>query len=262
MLKQRVITALVLVAVLVPILFYLPEQYAVAAFSAIAALAGWEWSRLTATSTLGCILFPLWILICCVLCLLFPGVQLWLCILASGFWFAVPLLLVKRGKVTLPLLQYLIGTIVLIPAWIGMVQLHAIGPWILLAAMALVWVADIAAYFVGRAFGRHKLAPAVSPGKTWEGAGGAVMGALLYVVALKQFTDLSLPSNPTFLLLGTVLLVVVSIVGDLFESMIKRQAGVKDSSQLLPGHGGVLDRIDSLTAALPVMIAVLGVWKL
>ncbi len=262
MLKQRVITALVLIAVLIPILFYLPTQYAVAAFSGIAALAGWEWSRLSASSALGRVLFPVWILFCCVLCLVFPRVQLWLCIVASAFWFAVPLWLVSRHKVTLPFLQYLIGTIVLIPAWIGMVQLHAMGPWLLLAAMALVWVADSAAYFVGRAFGRHKLAPAVSPGKTWEGAGGAVMGALLYVFMLKQFTGLPLPVSVVHLFLGTVLLVAVSIVGDLFESMIKRQAGVKDSSQLLPGHGGVMDRIDSLTAVLPVMIAASGVWKL
>ena len=171
----------------------------------------------------------------------------------------VPLWLARRWPINNNALRWLVGTIVIVPAWIGMMQLQAFGPWVLLAAMALVWVADISAYFVGRSIGRHKLAPAVSPGKTWEGAAGAVAGGLLYVFILHQYW--TLPLNTVVLVLGTSALVSISIIGDLFESMIKRQAGVKDSSQLLPGHGGVLDRIDSLTSTLPLLVVGIGLYR-
>lgn len=260
MLKQRVITALVLLAVLIPILFFLPPGYAMAAFVLVAVLAAWEWSRLAAHAASDRWLFPLWVLACCGLCWRFPPIQLPLCGLAAAFWLLAPLWLAKRWPIRRKALAYVTGTIVIVPAWIGMANLHGMSPWILLAAMALVWVADIAAYFVGRAIGRHKLAPAVSPGKTWEGAGGAVLGGLTYVLLLRQYTTLLVPLDIVLLVLATTLLVAVSIIGDLFESMIKRQAGAKDSSQLLPGHGGILDRIDSLTSTLPVLVAVGAIW--
>jgi phosphatidate cytidylyltransferase len=119
--------------------------------------------------------------------------------------------------------------------------------------MGGVWVADIAAYFSGRAFGRHKLAPSISPGKTWEGVLGAVLGVTGYGTVILLFFPLidhwplGVPATLAIILLYTA----VSIIGDLFESLLKRQAGIKDSSHLLPGHGGILDRIDSLTSALP-----------
>lgn len=138
------------------------------------------------------------------------------------------------------------GFAVLVPAGLAMVRLE---PLVVLLVLVLVWIADTAAYFVGRAWGRRRLAPAISPGKTWEGAAGGLIGALLYAIIIAFFTDLGawLALVATALLLG-----MVSIVGDLFESAVKRQAGVKDSGSLLPGHGGILDRIDSATAALPV----------
>ena len=261
MLKQRVVTALVLLGILVLILFFLPAAAVVAAFALIAALAAWEWSRLLLASRLGRTLFPLWILACCGLCLLYPQLQLLMCALAAGFWLLVPVWLARRWPLPHGVMGYLIGTVVLLPTWIAMTRLHDMGPWVLLAALALVWAADIAAYFVGRALGRHKLAPAISPGKTWEGAAGAVMGGLAYVFLLRQYAGLSIPVNLFMLALGTTLLVAVSIVGDLLESMIKRQAGVKDSSQLLPGHGGILDRIDSLTATLPMLVLANSFWQ-
>lgn len=261
MLEQRVVTALVLLAVLVSILFFLPAACAVAAFALIAALAAWEWSQLLLASKQGRALFPLWILACCGLCLLYPRLQLLLCALAAGFWLLVPVWLVRRWPLPHGVMGYLIGTVVLLPAWIAMTRLHAAGPWVLLAALALVWAADIAAYFVGRAVGRHKLAPAISPGKTWEGAAGAAIGGLVYVFLLRQYAGLSIPANLVMLVLGTTLLIAVSIVGDLFESMIKRQAGVKDSSRLLPGHGGILDRIDSLTSTLPMLVVISSFWQ-
>jgi phosphatidate cytidylyltransferase len=129
----------------------------------------------------------------------------------------------------------------------------------MLAVMALVWVADIAAYFAGRAFGRHKLAPAISPGKTWEGVAGAIAGVLIYGAAVLSYSPLAgkLPLPTAALAALLVLLTAVSVMGDLFESLLKRQAGIKDSSQLLPGHGGVLDRIDALTSTLPVAALIL-----
>jgi phosphatidate cytidylyltransferase len=132
--------------------------------------------------------------------------------------------------------------------------LYRMDAWLLLAAMALVWIADIAAYFCGRAFGRNKLAPSISPGKTREGAFGALLAVLVYgfVLALKQWPDAS-AERLAGVAVVLLLLTVLSIVGDLFESLLKRQAGIKDSSNLLPGHGGVLDRIDSLTSTLPLV---------
>jgi phosphatidate cytidylyltransferase len=129
----------------------------------------------------------------------------------------------------------------------------------MLAAMALVWVADVSAYFAGRTFGRHKLAPTISPGKTWEGVAGAVVGVLIYGGIVFTFTPLagSLPLATPLLVLLLMLLTAVSVMGDLFESLLKRQAGIKDSSNLLPGHGGVLDRIDALTSTLPLAALIL-----
>jgi phosphatidate cytidylyltransferase len=146
----------------------------------------------------------------------------------------------------------LIGLIVLFPTWLALVQLRIPGPGVLLAILAIVWMADIAAYFSGKTFGKHKLAPSISPGKTWEGALGAGVGVVLYGIGLRHgfsFAPVGLPLWVIALLAVTA----VSIVGDLFESMLKRQSGLKDSSNVLPGHGGVLDRIDSLTSTLPVV---------
>lgn len=137
---------------------------------------------------------------------------------------------------------------VLLPAWLAIVQFRALGVLTLLAVLSIAWVADIAAYFSGRAFGKHKLAPSVSPGKTWEGVAGAVVGVLILGFAVGPLAGV----NTVFWAAILVLLTAVSVLGDLFESLLKRLAGIKDSSQLLPGHGGILDRIDSLTAILPV----------
>lgn len=139
----------------------------------------------------------------------------------------------------------------LLPTWLALVQLRAVHPGVLLAVMALVWMADIAAYFAGRKFGRNKLAPSISPGKTQEGALGAFIGVMLYGLVIGHFL-LAGKVPLTAWMLALVLATAVSIIGDLFESLLKRKAGIKDSSNILPGHGGVLDRIDSLTSTLPL----------
>ena len=147
------------------------------------------------------------------------------------------------------------GFVVLLPASLAMTWIE---PGWVLAVLALVWVADSAAYFVGRAWGRRKLAPSISPGKTWEGAAGGVAGALGYAIICKRFfADVGWG----WYLAAAALLAVLSIVGDLFESAAKRRAGVKDSGALLPGHGGILDRIDSATAVLPVAALLLALVK-
>lgn len=257
MLKTRVITALLLAAGLLVVLFFVPAGVATIAFGLAAALAAWEWAGLMKVDRAGRWLYAGFILVCCLAAWYQPAFafpKLWL--LASAFWLLLaPLWLRFRWRLASnDILGYGVGWILVVPTWAAMTGLYAHSPWLLLAAMALVWVADIAAYFSGRAWGRHKLAPAISPGKTWEGAGGAVVAVLLYGAVVAIATD-HLPDGSALLLgLGAlVLLTAISIVGDLFESLIKRQAEVKDSSQLLPGHGGVLDRIDSLTATLPLV---------
>lgn len=253
MLKQRVVTALFLVASLFFVLFMLPARYAVLVFAGVAAVAAWEWAGLMHAGVRGRSIFPLLTLTGCALIQLYPQSNLPALALAGGFWLLlVPAWLVRRWPLAHSFLGYAAGLVVIMPAWVALVELYRYGAWLLLEVMAMVWVADIAAYFVGRAIGRRKLAPAISPGKTWEGAAGAILGGLIYGAALIRFGRIDMAINWTFAVFAIVILVVVSIMGDLFESLMKRQANVKDSSQLLPGHGGVLDRIDSLTSALPL----------
>ena len=151
-----------------------------------------------------------------------------------------------------------VGWVVLVGAWVALVELQARSPRLLLAAMGIVWVADTAAYFAGRAFGRHKLAPQVSPGKTWEGVAGAMLAVGIYALALAPLARAAgfvLPVDAVAIaawLAFALLTATVSVFGDLFESLLKRSAGVKDSGAVLPGHGGVLDRADALLAAMPL----------
>jgi len=261
MLKARVITALLLVAGLFAVLFLLPAPASSFVFAIIAALAGWEWAGLMKASPLARLVYAVALLLACLSVVWLDG-QLLLWQLSAGFWLVVaPLWLFYRWPLSgLAFFGYVVGAILLLPTWAAMVELQARSPWWLLAVMALVAVADIGAYFAGRAFGRHKLAPLISPGKTWEGVAGGLVAVALYVVVIGAWTGRVAGSAWLMLILGACLLVAVSILGDLFESMIKRQAGIKDSSQLLPGHGGILDRIDSLTATLPLaVLATLGV---
>jgi phosphatidate cytidylyltransferase len=151
-----------------------------------------------------------------------------------------------------------VGWVVLLGGWMALVELQSRSPWLVLAAMAIVWIADTAAYFSGRAFGRRKLAPEISPGKTWEGVYGALAAVALYTFLL---LTLAAPAGLANALDASVIaasiacalmITGISVIGDLFESLMKRHAGVKDSGNLLPGHGGVLDRIDALLAAMPL----------
>jgi phosphatidate cytidylyltransferase len=166
--------------------------------------------------------------------------------LAVAFWiFIAPVWLITRRQISHKLLLAALGLLLLLANWLALVGLHGLSPWVLLAVLSTVWLADSAAYFAGKRFGRNKLAPEISPGKTWEGVAGAFVGVTIYGLLLCYYFHLNF-----WLIVGLWLMVVLSIMGDLFESLLKRQAGVKDSSQLLPGHGGILDRIDGLIPSL------------
>jgi phosphatidate cytidylyltransferase len=273
MLKTRVITALVLLAVLLPILFLLPAIY-IGIFFLVALLAGaWEWSRLLAPDAKRSAY--LYALFCLAIILFLLGMQnvSWqfsLLLMAVFFWFFIaPFILAKGMNLSLQKLRpfyVLLGFILLPATWFALVFLRELGLVFLLSSMALVWVADIGAYFVGKAFGKRKLAVQISPGKSVEGAVGGFV--LCYVYALACVFFLPFESTlfgawairfgwiPMFLMV--TVLTVFSIFGDLFESQLKRLAGVKDSSHLLPGHGGVLDRVDALIPTMPIAALLAG----
>ncbi len=262
MLKQRIITALLLITGLALILFAMPPLAAALAFAAIAAIAGWEWGGLMKQDQPARMMYAFVILLFCwQLTVGAPEVVPVLLAISAAFWIlVVPLWFRFKWRLSgNDFFGYLLGALVILPTWAAMVALHAVNTWLMLAVMGLVWVADIAAYFAGRTFGKHKLAPSISPGKTWEGVGGAMVGVLVYGALVLSFSSMAgklLLSIP-LLALMLVLLTAASVMGDLFESLLKRQAGIKDSSNLLPGHGGVLDRIDALTSTLPLAALIL-----
>ena len=265
MLKARLITALVLIGILLPSLFWLPQLYWALLLGAFIGIAAWEWGALLAWNSPARIFLGVVVsAICATVTSLAPSalgiedflpVQPWVLVLyglSTAFWcLVIPFWLKKRWALG-GASGLLVGAVVLLPTWLAMVQLRAIGPEVLLAVFAVVWIADIAAYFAGRRFGKKKLAPEISPGKTWEGAYGAMLGVLCYGLLLGHYF---LAERIVLSLWVLILLIVtaISIVGDLFESLLKRKAGIKDSSNILPGHGGVLDRIDSLTSTLPLV---------
>jgi phosphatidate cytidylyltransferase len=273
-LRTRVATAAVLLpAFLAAVLLLKPLAWAAVAL-AIAVAGAWEWARLCDLRRQ-----RLWLFVGGLFLMAFnlgvpaleaggrldPVAVRWLCGLSVGFWLLVaPLWLARHWPTRSPLLMALVGWLVLLPAWVAMVVLHARSPWLLLAALAVVWIADSAAYFAGRRFGQRKLAPAVSPGKTWEGVWGGLAAVALYAGVLAAFAPglLGLPqAQPSAIAIvaaGALAVAGVSVVGDLFESWLKRQAGVKDSGRLLPGHGGVLDRVDAQLAALPLATLLIG----
>lgn len=238
----RVGTAAALIAALLAALFFLPKPWFAALGALIVAAAAFEWARLCRLQGAAAWAYAA--------AMAFAFVVLYnteprqpAFMLSALFWIvAVPVWL-RRGVQNRGLAAA--GFVVILPAALAFVILK---PLEVLLVLLLVWIADTAAYFVGRAWGRRKLAPSISPGKTWEGAIGGAAGVLVYAIILGTFIE-GLFWVPY--LLAAALLAVLSIVGDLFESAAKRQAAVKDSGTLLPGHGGILDRIDSATAALP-----------
>ncbi len=268
MLRTRIITASILSIAFLLGLFMLPLPEWMFATLIVTLIALWEWSRISKFTLIQTIVFL-------GISAIYGGVLLFVLndalpsdvqfiflissIAASLFWvLVVPLWLKCSWHPKNRLLLAAIGWLVMFPTWLALIDHRSTSPWLLLALMALVSVCDIAAYFTGKAWGRHKLAPTISPGKTWEGVGGAFVGVTIYSLicfgVFKHFdTSDSLGRVSMIIILFAALsLCVFSIIGDLYESWMKRGAGLKDSSNLLPGHGGVLDRIDALTSTLPI----------
>ncbi|GGY25597.1 phosphatidate cytidylyltransferase [Paludibacterium paludis] len=258
MLKTRIITALCLLPLMLAALFVFPPELWAAFSWLVTGLALWEYCRMVGMRQ------PFMALYLSVSTLV--AAALWLLKLrmpVAGhvavlvFWLGVvPLWLKRRWTLKDGWTARALGWLLMFPAWFAFVEWRpAADPAMalaLLAVMGLVWVADVAAYFAGRAFGRRKLAPAISPGKSWEGVWGGLLAVALYALAVTRLGWIALPV-PLFAVIGVALvLAAVSVTGDLLESWFKRSAGMKDSSGLLPGHGGVYDRIDSLIAVLAV----------
>jgi phosphatidate cytidylyltransferase len=263
MLLQRVITALVLLPLVLGAVWYAPVQWLYLLFSGVGLLGAWEWTgmmglksaagrwaylALTAAALAGAWMAQAW----------WP----WMALPNLVWWLFVLFLIpgfpgnLERNKLPLPVMV-LLGLVWLVPTVLCLVLLRGAGPdgpLRLLYTMALVWASDVGAYLAGRNFGRRKLAPTVSPGKTLEGAIGGLLLCAVFAVAAGSYVFQPASLGQLALLVGLSLgVAVLSIVGDLGESMFKRLAGLKDSGKLLPGHGGILDRIDSLMAAAPAM---------
>ena len=267
MLKTRVITAIILLAIFLPVLFLLPPIYLSALFFLILVAAAWEWSRLISPSAAYSAYF--YAIICAMLVaflwlLAEPNIELALLSVALAFWvIGMPMILTQGIYLSMSrwrLVFSVLGFIVLPTAWLSLDILREIGLVWLLSTMILVWLADIGAYLVGKAFGKHKLASQISPGKSIEGAIGGLIVCVIYAsicATYLPFTDTLFGTAKAkwgwwLMILMTAILVLYSILGDLFESQLKRIAQVKDSSQLLPGHGGFLDRIDALLPVMPI----------
>ena len=254
MLKTRLITSLLLVTAFVAGLVYLPPIYWYMLILAITSIGAWEWAGMSNLTKPTKLIYASLILIPGLLIVfykpeLLQALILWGILVAAIFWLIfAPILLISRVQIKHRLLLSLIGFVVIVPFGLSMLALREVNPLLLLLFMVAVWIADSAAYFAGKAFGKHKLAPMISPGKTWEGVAGAWTAVTLYGLILCYLTH----QNYWFILVlwGVT---VLSIMGDLLESLFKRQAGVKDSGSLLPGHGGILDRVDGLTSSIPLV---------
>ncbi|MBV8031733.1 MAG: phosphatidate cytidylyltransferase [Betaproteobacteria bacterium] len=249
----RLATAAGLIAALLAALFFLPRSALAAVAACVALLGGWEWARLCGFPRVASQAYAVAAALC-VAGLAWTGAGRAALVIGAAFWLAVAPLWLWRGvKAAHRPLLAAAGLAVLVPAALALTLLS---PLQALLALMLTWIADTAAYFAGSRFGRRKLAPTISPGKTWEGVFGALGASLAYGAACAALVPQLRAgiSGAGWAVYGAaiVLLCVASVIGDLFESAAKRQASVKDSGNLLPGHGGVLDRIDSATAVLPL----------
>ncbi len=265
MLLIRILTALILIPLTVVVLIYLPPLSFRYLTTFIVFGAAWEWGRLIGLSTKRhCLVYASVVVVMCFFALSVTDVN----VLAAGcIWWCLSILMIVffpkdiSSWNNIQLEKGMMGLLVLVPCWIAInfIRQQSDGLYALLFLFVLIWGADSAAYFVGKICGKHLLAPRVSPGKTWEGCiGGILFSSVIAAVALK-LGDVPFKLWPWAFLLSWIT-IIFSIVGDLFESVIKRLAGVKDSGNILPGHGGLLDRIDSLTAAAPVYA--FGAWVL
>lgn len=268
MLKTRIITALILAPIVIGGIFFLPPMGFALFTAAVIILGAWEWANMSGLEQQ-----PARVSYAAVIAILLYSLVdvsavavLWLALV----WWVVCFLLVRSyptgserwGSVPV---RALMGLLVLVPAWVGLNHLRAGGfqfgdtsnnLLVILYVFCVVWVADIGAYFAGRAFGKAKLAPRVSPGKSWAGVWGGLLAVGVFALVASALVSASTVET-VLLVIASLITGLVSVLGDLLESMLKRFRGIKDSSRLLPGHGGIMDRIDSLTAAAPVFALII-----
>lgn len=266
MLKQRIMTALILLPIVVLAILYLPNPAFALLWAAALNLAAWEWSALARLNSLVSRVIWLCIIDVALLALWFninvSAVTDTVMLLAAGFWgFVIVSLLfdITRRMTDLSATAYrtvsvATGVFIIVPAWLALVLLHLSEPSNVLLVFCLVWAADTGAYFAGRRFGKRKLAPSISPGKSWEGVIGGLLLSLVLVYVWSVMAAMPQAEQLSFIIIAMIA-VMVSIYGDLLESVFKRVSGIKDSGQLLPGHGGIMDRLDSITAAGPIFMA-------
>lgn len=255
MLRQRIITAIILVPLVLGAIFLLPSTGFALVMAAVILIGAWEWGNMMGLEEYHhrlayCVVIAVAIVVCHYLpAPLTYGIAVIWWSIAFKWVVSYPKNEDRWGN---PKVLGLMGIVVLSPAWRALVDIQALedGPLVLLFVMGLVWAADTGAYFAGRQWGNRKLAPEVSPGKSIAGLLGGLVGSLILASIVLMTWDMSVGSAPFLLLV--LITVLFSVLGDLLESMVKRHRGIKDSSNILPGHGGILDRVDSLTAALPI----------
>jgi phosphatidate cytidylyltransferase len=270
MLKTRILTALVLLLVFVPVTIYAPLWGFGALVGVVVMCAAWEWARLLKIHAMGATCYAGVVAVAIVIVARFWRDAPALYEVASVFWVVVgPYVLMRRPALAAGAWRVFLlaaGLMVFAACWRALLDARQISVAFVLSLLLVVWLADIGAYFAGKAFGRHKLAPAISPGKTWEGAaGGWALGMVVAAAALAWhvfeptlYSCLAARWGVGRALVMLTVLVALSVMGDLFESTLKRQAGMKDSGTLLPGHGGVFDRIDALLPVLPLAMLLAG----
>lgn len=264
-LTKRVLTALVLLPIAIGIVLLSPPEGFAVILALAFALAAWEWTRLCSVESMAIriALIITLLAICAGLWLLRETPVWWLTIVLGVVWWSIALIWFRHvafGAAPLTrniAIKLAAGVFVVVPAWVAAVQLHGNpehGPYWVLFMLVLIWAADSFAYFAGSRWGRKKLAPQISPGKTWAGVYGALIGSSLVAVLGGWLLGESGVAW-ALLVVVAIITIAISIVGDLFESLMKRQANVKDSGHLFPGHGGLFDRLDSVFAAFPIFVA-------
>lgn len=256
-LRQRIFTATVLIAAVLLGVLYLPNPYfAVAALIIFLSIGGWEWAKLVSFESFHRGLFVAWLLLFAYLIYRWGELR-WGAMIIGIIWWSIILILLalyEQGTQFYKEKKWLLRVsafLVLLPAWVALITLHKHYPMLVIYLIFLIAIADSGAYFVGKAFGKNKLAPELSPGKSREGMLGGLIGGIIWAVLAVIYFDLPMLDWAYFIFLSAAV-AVLSVAGDLFESLLKREAGQKDSGNILPGHGGILDRIDGLLAALPL----------
>lgn len=267
MLKTRIITAIVLIACFLPALFKLPITPWAVLMLAVSLVALYEWASMIKLSNIQTKVYlgvTMLVGIAIVPMIEQAGFHFFfyqsliVFLIAAVFWLiVVPFWLAKKWVFQQKILMATIGLVLMLPLWLALICSKGADPWLLLCLLGTIWIADSAAYFAGKNFGKHKLAPTISPGKTWEG----VLGALIAVTLFGLILYMGFQVDTLAMFPALWVITGLGVIGDLFESMIKRQANIKDSGDLLPGHGGILDRIDGVIPSLPIAILMIYLYN-